>query len=190
MKYTRGLEGVFNADFNYNKLQFYYYQPFLLKSFGRLILNVEAGKNFNTVPLALQNVIPGNQSYSLIPNTFALLNYYEFVTDEYLSFQAEHHFNGKLLSYIPLIKKLKLREVAFYRTAIGSLSDASKNINSTNILLSAPHHKPYYEYGFGIENIGFGNIRMLRIDFNWRGNYLENPGAQKFGIKFGLQYNY
>ena len=190
LKYTRGLEGVFNADFNYNKLQFYYYQPFLLKSFGRLILNVEAGKNFNTVPLALQNVIPGNQSYGLTPNTFSLLNYYEFVTDEYLSFQAEHHFNGKLLSYIPLIKKLKLREVAFYRTAIGSLSDASKNINSTNILLSAPHQKPYYEYGFGIENIGFGNIRMLRIDFNWRGNYLENPGAQKFGIKFGLQYNY
>ena len=190
LKYTRGLEGVFNADFNYNKLQFYYYQPFLLKSFGRLILNVEAGKNFNTVPLALQNVIPGNQSYSLIPNTFALLNYYEFVTDEYLSFQAEHHFNGKLLSYIPLIKKLKLREVAFYRTAIGSLSDASKNINSTNILLSAPHQKPYYEYGFGIENIGFGNIRMLRIDFNWRGNYLDNPDAHKFGIKFGLQYNY
>ena len=28
LKYTRGLEGVFNADFNYNKLQFYYYQPF------------------------------------------------------------------------------------------------------------------------------------------------------------------
>lgn len=190
LKYTKGFEGVFNSDFNYNKLQFYYFQPFLLKSFGRLIVNVEAGKNFNTVPLALQNVIPGNQSYGLIPNTFSLLNYYEFVTDEYVTFHAEHHFNGKLLSYIPLVKKLKLREVAFYRTAIGSLSDASKNINSTNIMLSAPSQKPYYEYGFGIENIGFGNIRMLRIDFNWRGNYLENSGAQKFGIKFGLQYNY
>ncbi len=190
LKYTRGFEGVFNSDFNYNKLQFYYFQPFLLKSFGRLIVNVEAGKNFNTVPLALQNVIPGNQSYGLIPNTFSLLNYYEFVTDEYVTFHAEHHFNGKLLSYIPLVKKLKLREVAFYRTAIGNLSDASKNINSTNIMLSAPSQKPYYEYGFGIENIGFGNIRMLRLDFTWRGNYLENPGAQKFGIKFGLQYNY
>jgi len=190
LKYTRGFEGVFNSDFNYNKLQFYYFQPFLLKSFGRLIVNVEAGKNFNTVPLALQNVIPGNQSYGLIPNTFSLLNYYEFVTDEYVTFHAEHHFNGKLLSYIPLVKKLKLREVAFYRTAIGSLSDASKNINSTNIMLSAPSQKPYYEYGFGIENIGFGNIRMLRLDFTWRGNYLENTGAQKFGIKFGLQYNY
>lgn len=190
LKYTRGFEGVFNSDFNYNKLQFYYFQPFLLKSFGRLIVNVEAGKNFNTVPLALQNVIPGNQSYGLIPNTFSLLNYYEFVTDEYVTFHAEHHFNGKLLSYIPLVKRLKLREVAFYRTAIGNLSDASKNINSTNIMLSAPSQKPYYEYGFGIENIGFGNIRMLRLDFTWRGNYLENPGAQKFGIKFGLQYNY
>ena len=189
LKYTRGLEGVFNADFNYNKLQFYYYQPFLLKSFGRLILNVEAGKNFNTVPLALQNVIPGNQSYSLIPNTFALLNYYEFVADEYATFHAEHHLNGKILSYIPLIKKLKLREVAFFRTAVGSLGDVSKSINATNISLNAPN-RPYYEYGFGIENIGFGNIRILRIDFNWRGNYLENQDARKFGIKFGFQYNF
>lgn len=189
LKYTQGLKGVFGSDFNYSKLQFYYYQPILLKNFGRLILNVEAGKNFSTVPLALQNIIPGNQSYSLIPNTFALLNYYEFVADQYATFHAEHHFNGKILSYIPLIKKLKLREVAFYRTAIGSLSDYSKNINATNILLSAPT-KPYYEYGFGIENIGFGNIRILRIDFNWRGNYLENLNARKFGIKFGFQYNF
>ena len=189
LKYTQGLKGVFNSDFNYSKLQFYYFQPILLKSFGRLLLNVEAGKNFSTVPLALQNVLPGNQSYSLIPNTFALLNYYEFVADEYATFHAEHHFNGKLLSYIPLIKKLKLRELVFYRTAVGSLSDASKNINATNLTLSAPN-KPYYEYGFGIENIGFGNLRLLRIDFNWRGNYLENTDARKFGVKVGFQYNF
>ena len=189
LKYTQGLKGVFGSDFNYSKLQFYYFQPILLKSFGRLLLNVEAGKNFSAVPLALQNVIPGNQSYSLIPNTFALLNYYEFVADEYATFHAEHHFNGKILSYIPLIKKLKLREVAFFRTAVGSLGDVSKSINATNISLNAPN-RPYYEYGFGIENIGFGNVRILRIDFNWRGNYLENQDARKFGIKFGFQYNF
>ena len=186
LKYTQGLEGVFGSDFKYSKLQFYYYQPILLSSFGRLVLNVEAGKNFNAVPLALQNIIPGNQAYNLMPNTFALLNYYEFVADQYFTFQAEHHFNGKILSYIPLIKKLKLREVAFYRTAVGTLNQSSVLINSSNLILKAPN-KPYYEYGFGIENIGFGNVRILRIDFNWRGNYLENPEARKFGIKFGLQ---
>ncbi len=187
LKYTQGLEGVFGSDFNYSKLQFYYFQPILLKSFGRLLLNMEVGKNFNTVPLALQNIIPGNQSFNLMPNTFALLNYYEFVADQYATFQVEHHFNGKILSYIPLIKKLKLREVAFYRTAVGSLNASSIAINASNLILKAPK-KPYYEYGFGIENIGFGNVRILRVDFNWRGNYLHNPETKKFGIKFGLQY--
>ena len=187
LKYTQGLEGVFGSDFNYSKLQFYYFQPILLKSFGRLLLNMEVGKNFNTVPLALQNIIPGNQSFNLMPNTFALLNYYEFVADQYATFQVEHHFNGKILSYIPLIKKLKLREVAFYRTAVGSLNASSIAINASNLILKAPK-KPYYEYGFGIENIGFGNVRILRVDFNWRGNYLQNPETKKFGIKFGLQY--
>lgn len=188
LKYTQGLEGVLKSDFKYSKLQLYYFQPILLKSFGRLMLNVEAGKNFNKLPLALQNIIPGNQSYNLMPNTFALLNYYEFVADQYVTFQAEHHFNGKILSYIPLIKKLKLREVAFYRTAMGSLMERSVAMNVGNQNLSAPEKKPYYEYGFGIENIGFGNVRILRVDFNWRGNYLENPETKKFGIKFGFQY--
>ena len=122
-----------------------------------------------------------------MPNAFALLNYYEFVADQYATFQVEHHFNGKILSYIPLIKKLKLREVAFYRTAVGSLNASSIAINASNLILKAPK-KPYYEYGFGIENIGFGNVRILRVDFNWRGNYLQNPETKKFGIKFGLQY--
>jgi len=112
LKYTRGVEGLFNADFNYNKLQFMLYKPILIGSWGKTLLNFEAGKNFDTVPLALQNVIPGNQSYGLVPNTFSQLNYYEFVADTYSTLHIEHHFNGKILSFIPLIKKLKLREVA------------------------------------------------------------------------------
>lgn len=188
LKYTRGIEGLFNADFNYNKLQFMFYKPTLIGSWGKLFVNFEAGKNFNTVPLALQNVIPGNQSYSLAPNTFAQLNYYEFVADAYSTLHLEHHFNGKILSFIPLIKKLKLREVAFFRSAYGTLSDASKAINLDGWRYTAPSKQPYYEYGVGIENIGFGNLRLLRIDFNWRGNYLDNPGAKRFGIKAGLQF--
>lgn len=190
LKYTRGIEGLFNADFNYNKLQFMFYKPILLGSWGKTFLNLEAGKNFDTVPLALQDIIPGNQSYGIVANTFAQLNYYEFVADTYSTLHVEHHFNGKILSFIPLIKKLKLREVAFIRGAYGSLSDASKNINVENLKYSAPNEQIYYEYGFGIENIGFGNIRILRVDFNWRGNYLDRPDASKFGIKAGFQFNF
>ncbi len=190
LKYTRGIEGLFNADFNYNKLQFMFYKPIILGNLGKTFLNFEAGKTFDTVPLALQNVIPGNQSYGIVPNTFAQLNYYEFVADTYTTLHVEHHFNGKILSYLPLIKKLKLREVAFIRAAYGSLSDASKNINVEGFRYSAPDQQIYYEYGFGIENIGFGNIRILRVDFNWRGNYLNRPDVSKFGIKAGFQFNF
>lgn len=190
LKFTHGFENVFQGDFDYNKLQFLYSQPFILGNLGRTVLNVEAGKNFDTVPLALQNIIPGNQSYSLVPNTFALLKYYEFVADTYTTMNIEHHFQGKLLTYIPLIKKLKLREVIFWRGAYGTLSEASKNINFENRLYSAPDQQIYYEYGFGLENIGFGNLKILRVDFNWRGNYLDRPDVSKFGVKFGLQMNF
>lgn len=190
LKYTRGIEGLFNADFNYNKLQFMFYKPVLIGSWGKTLINFEAGKNFDTVPLALQNVIPGNQSYSLVGNTFAQLNYYEFVADTYTTLHLEHHFNGKILSYIPLIKKLKLREVAFIRGAYGTLSDASKSINVEGFKYSAPSEQIYYEYGVGLENIGFGNLRIFRVDFNWRGNYLDRPDISKFGIKAGFQVGF
>jgi len=192
LKYTKGVGGVFNSDFNYNKLQFYYSQPVLLGNWGRLFANVEAGKNFDALPLALQNVLPANQSYGLVRGVFSLMNYYEFVADSYAVLFLEHHFNGKILSQIPLIKKLKLREVAFFRSGVGSLTQESINMNAGNIKLTSPN-KPYYEYGFGIENIGWGNFRLLRLDFNWRGNYLNNPSVsevRKFGVQFGFQANF
>jgi len=190
LKYTKGVEGLFGSDFSYNKLQFMFYKPMLIGSWGKTLVSFEAGKNFDTVPLALQNVIPGNQSYSLAQNTFAQLNYYEFVADTYTTLHLEHHFNGKILSYIPLIKKLKLREIAFIRGAYGTLSDASKAINVEGIKYSAPSEHIYYEYGVGIENIGFGNLRIFRVDFNWRGNYLDRPDISTFGIKAGFQVGF
>ena len=190
LKFTHGFENVLDGDFDYNKLQFLYSQPIILGNLGRTNVNLEAGKNFDTVPLALQNIIPGNQSYSLVSNTFALLKYYEFVADAYTTLDVEHHFQGKILAFIPLIKKLKFREVVFWRGAYGTLSDASKNINFENRLYSAPDQQIYYEYGFGLENIGFGNLKILRVDFNWRGNYLDRPEVSKFGVKFGLQMNF
>ena len=66
----------------------------------------------------------------------------------------------------------------------------SINSNFENLKYSAPDQQIYYEYGFGLENIGFGNLRILRVDFNWRGNYLDRPDVSKFGVKFGLQMNF
>ena len=170
LNFRKGYKGFFNGSHTYEKLQLKYNQPILLSKFGIFDATLEAGKTFGTVPLTFLNVVPANQSFALVKNTFALLNYYDFVTDADLAGHFEHHFNGFILNRIPLLKKLKLRSLITFRATYGTISDKNIAINRSNINYNAPN-KVYYEYGFGVKNIGYGNLRFLRIDAIWRSNY-------------------
>jgi len=178
VNFSQGLKGVFDSDFKYEKLQLYYKQPIVIGLLGRLFVTTEIGKTFGEVPLSLLSVLPGNQSYFMIPSNFNLLNYYEFATDQYATLQLEHHFNGKLFSRIPYFRDLNLREIVGVKAGIGDVSDKNKAINASGMTYIAPTD-PYWEY-----NVGVGNIfKVLRIDFAWRGSYLNNPDADKWSIK-------
>ncbi|MBU2950777.1 DUF5686 and carboxypeptidase regulatory-like domain-containing protein [Tamlana agarivorans] len=186
---SKGLKGRFNDNFDYTKLQFRYVQPWQVGGFGRLFTTIEAGKTFGKVPLGLLSVIPGNQSYFSIYNTFSQIDFYEFVTDTYASVHVEHNFNGRLFSRIPVIKKFNLRAIAGFRTVMGSISQENIDLNASGLTYVAPSQDPYYEYSFGIGNI----FKVFRIDFNFRGNYLDevkNPNARPFGITgaFGFSF--
>ena len=185
LNYSQGIKGIFKSDFDYHKLQFYYRQPILIGGFGRMFTTFEVGKTYGEVPLGLLNVVPGNQSYFTIENTYALLDYYEFVTDTYASLHIEHNFNGRFLSRIPLLRKLNLREIVGVKGVWGEISDKNMALNASNINYVAPT-KGYYEYSVGIGNI----FKVFRIDFSWRGNYLDIPDANKFAIKgaFGFYF--
>jgi hypothetical protein len=187
LNYTLGLQGFLESDFDYRKLQFSYTQPWQLGGFGRLTTSLEAGKTFGTVPLALLNVVPGNQTFFTIFNTFPNLDFYEFVTDTYTSLHLEHNFNGRLFSRIPVLRDLNLREIVGIRGVWGELSDANRLLSSpTNIPLLAPTDQVYWEYSFGVGNI----FKIFRVDFNFRGNYLDNPDARAFSITgaFGIHF--
>ncbi|UOY07656.1 DUF5686 and carboxypeptidase regulatory-like domain-containing protein [Muricauda sp. SCSIO 64092] len=187
LNYTKGSEGFLESDFNYQRLQFSYIQPWQLGGFGRLRSTVELGKTFGEVPLGLLSVIPGNQTLFSLYNTFPNLDFYEFVTDTYATVHLEHNFNGRLFSRIPLLRKLNLREIVGVRGAWGSISDANIALSSpSNIPLQAPDKEPYWEYSFGVGNI----FKIFRIDFNFRGNYLDAPNARPFGVTgtFGFSF--
>ncbi len=187
VNYTKGIDGFLESDFNYQKLQFSYSQPWQIGGFGRLFSTVEVGKTFGEVPLSLLNVIPGNQTLFSIYNTFPNLDFYEFVTDTYASVHFEHNFNGRLFSRIPLIRKWNLREIVGLRGVWGDISDANIALSApTNIPLLAPTDQIYWEYSFGVGNI----FKILRIDFNFRGNYLDNPNARPFSVtgSFGFSF--
>ncbi|RZV68543.1 MAG: carboxypeptidase-like regulatory domain-containing protein [Flavobacteriaceae bacterium] len=186
-KISIGDKSLFNSDFDYTKVQASYTQPWQLGGFGRLWSTVEVGKTFGEVPLGLLSVVPGNQSFFSIYNTFSQLDFYEFVTDTYTSVNLQHNFNGRLFSRIPFLRKFNLREIVHLRGVWGDLSDANKELSApTNTPLIAPSDKIYYEYGFGVGNI----FKILRIDFNFRGNYLDNPDARKFGVTGTFGFNF
>ena len=187
LNYTVGLDNFLNSDFDYQKLQLSYTQPWQIGGFGRLWTTIEAGKIFGEVPLGLLNVIPGNQTLFTMYTTFPNLNFYEFVTDEYLALHMEHHFNGRLFSRIPVLRELNLREIVGLRGAWGRLSQENIALSApANIPLIAPTDEIYWEYSLGVGNI----FKIFRLDFNWRGNYLDNPDARKFRITgtFGFHF--
>lgn len=183
---TRGDRSILNSDFDYTKLQFSYIQPWLLGGYGRLTTTLEAGKTFGEVPLGLLNVVPGNQSYFSIYNTFSQLDYYEFVTDTYTSLHLEHNFNGRFFSRIPFLRKYNLREIVGVRGIWGDISQANRDLNASGLTYLAPSDKIYYEYSVGVGNI----FKVFRIDFNFRGNYLDVPKARNFGVtgSFGFSF--
>ena len=185
LSYSQGFKGVIDSDFDYTKLQLYLRQPILVGGFGMLTSTFEAGKTFGEIPLGLMSVIPGNQSYFSIENTFNMLNYYEFITDEYTSLHLEHNFNGRLLSRIPFLRDLNLREIIGIKGVYGTISNENRALNASNIPYLAPEDI-YWEYHAGIANI----FKVVRIDFSWRGNYLHLPEAKRFGVKasFTLEF--
>ncbi|MCW1148122.1 DUF5686 and carboxypeptidase-like regulatory domain-containing protein [Flavobacterium lacisediminis] len=185
LSYSNGLKGVLNSDFNYQKLQLYYRQPALIGGFGRLFTTFETGKIFGEVPLGLMGVIPGNQSWFVIENTYNLLDYYDFVADEYASLHFEHHFNGRLFSRVPLLRKLNLREIIGIKGVYGRVSNENVMLNASGLTYIAPEDV-YWEYHAGVGNI----FKVLRVDFAWRGSYLEMPDARKFAIRasFGFYF--
>lgn len=189
LSYTKGVKGFLDSDFDYDKLQLYYNHRVLMGGFGKLKYFLEVGKTYGDVPLTMLDVVPGNQAIFTVPRTFDLLNYYDFVTDEYAAIHIEHNFNGRILSRIPLLRKLKWREIVGARAVVGNLSQ--QNINKSVFLsernvagnLYIPT-KPYYEYFVGIDNI----FKFIRIDFVFRGNYMNMPDVTKFAIKGGFGF--
>ena len=181
--YSRGYKGFMNGDFSYNKFQIYYNQPIVIGAIGRTNLIAEVGKTYGKVPLGLLSVVPGNQTYFTIENTFNNLDFYEFVTDEYATFQWIHNFQGKIFARVPFLRKLNWREIVGFRGVYGTVSDENIALNASDLIYSAPE-KFYWEYSAGVGNI----FKVLRIDFSWRGNYLEMPGANRFTVKAAIGF--
>jgi hypothetical protein len=174
----------FGSQFDFQKIKVSFKQQVRLQKAGYLKYYIEAGKTFNTVPYPYLDLPFSNQLVVLDEYAFNLMNFLEYASDEYISAHLEHHIEGLILDRIPLINKLKWRNFIFAKGYFGNLSQKNqqeiylfpKNLNKLK--------DPYYEVGFGIENI----FKIARVDFIWRLTDINKPGVYYFIIKPSFKF--
>jgi hypothetical protein len=181
---------VINNDFDYLRLQASISKRFYVSVMGYTDITVEAGKIFGKVSYPLLFIHRANQTYSYQKDSYNLMNFLEFVSDRYIAVNADHCFNGIILNKIPLINKLKLREIVAFKAVFGRLSDTSNpdyqddlfkfptDINGVPLTYSL-ENQAYIEAGIGLSNI----FRVLRVDFIRRFSYLSNPNISETGFR-------
>ena len=180
---TYGIPNLFDSNQEYFRIISQIRQRFNVGGIGWSKYVIEAGKLWGTVPYPLLEIAPGNQTLIGEQYAYNLMNYYEFINDEYVSIFYTHHFDGLLFNHIPLLRKLNLREVVHAKGIIGEINDKNA-LFSIFPSYSYSLTKPYYEVGAGIENI----LKIARIDFIWRLNHHDHPNTQRFGVFISLQF--
>ncbi len=185
VRYGLGIKGVFGGQYDYSKLALSVSDNIRLGTFGRTEINVQGGKYWGTLPFPLLEIHNGNESYFYDQAAFNLMNFFEFISDQYASVMWTHHFDGFFLNKIPLMRRLKWREVFTTRSVVGSLQDKNKKelILPNNMYELT---KPYAEVAVGIENI----FKVIRVDALWRLTYLDHPNIAKFGIRGTFEINF
>ena len=186
VNYTQGIKGLENGFFNYQKINAKVDDLLRLAPFGYAYWAISGGRVWGKVPYPLLEMHPGNETYFYDYAAFNLMNYFEFVSDYYLTGTAVQHFDGFFFNKIPLMRKLQWREIAQVKAVWGGINKRNLDILENKNSFTTLRSKPYVEVGAGVENI----FKILRVDFLWRLAYLENQNISKYGIRASLQLTF
>ncbi|HEY9341272.1 MAG TPA: DUF5686 family protein [Hanamia sp.] len=197
LRFTQGIKGLLNGEYNYQDFYLRSDKRFYLSQLGYVDATLEGGYIFGKLPFPLLTLHRANQTYGFQDNSYNMMNFLEFVSDRFAASNLDFYFNGFFLNKIPLIKKLKLREVATFKILYGGIRDENNpNINSE--LLKFPTDSmgqpttfalgktPYIEVSVGLANI----FKLVRVDLVKRMTYLDNPGVVKLGVRTRIRFDF
>jgi len=198
LRFIAGIKGLMNGKYNYQSISLNTEKRFYLSQLGYVDLTLEGGYIFGKVPFPLLTIHRANQTYAYQLYSYNLMNFMEFVSDKYAAANFDFYFNGFFLNKVPLLKKLKLREVASFKMLYGGVRDEN-DPDKTRDLFKFPtdngigqqttfalNRKPYLEMSVGIANI----FRLIRVDMVKRLSYLDNPGISTWGIRTKIRFDF
>jgi hypothetical protein len=198
LRYITGIKGLMNGEYNYQNLNLNVYKRFYLSQLGYTDISVEGGNIFGKVPFPLLTIHRANQTYAYMQNSYNMMNFMEFVSDHYAAVNVDHYFNGFFFNKVPLLKKLKLREVVTGKLLYGGLRDEN-NPDKTDNTFRFPidnatglpttyslNSQPYAEVSVGLANI----FKLLRVDLVKRLTYLDHPNTTQWGIRTLVKFDF
>ena len=164
--------GASSSEFNSDLFTANVRQFVSLGNFGNFRYNVRSGIFLQQKDIPFMDYLHANgNQVKLAPSnkmtSFGLLDYYQFSTNgKYAEAHLEQNFKGFLLGKIPLINKLNFHLVT-----------GAKG-------LFTGERKPYAEYSIGLDNIGVGKWRFLRVDYV-KSNF---NGTKGDGLLLGITF--
>ena len=186
LQWVQGMKGTLGSDYQYSRPGVRVRQRVALGFLGHFNYIVTANKTYGTLPYPLLIIHSGNETFYSDEMAFNTMNFFEFISDRSASFFAEQHFEGLFFNRIPLLRRLKWREVAAGKIAFGSLDDRHRAEMDLLPYMFDLNSGPYAEASIGVENI----LRVLRVDFVRRLTYLQNPNVSDWALRLKLNITF
>ncbi|NOT92728.1 DUF5686 and carboxypeptidase-like regulatory domain-containing protein [Ferruginibacter sp.] len=184
----KGVSGVLNSAYSYTKIGASVKDYMKISPYGSFSYKVYAGKINGTLPFTFLENHPGNDIYYYNSGSFNLMNRFEYLSDKYAGVNVEHNIGSGLFRFIPLTRKLKLRQFWNAKAVWGSLNAENTALNNSAGAFKTLNNDTYLEVGTGIDNI----LKVLRLDFVWR--VLPRPlpanKTSRFGIFGSFQFQF
>jgi len=197
LRYDQGFDGVLGGEYHYSNITADISKRFYLSQLGYTDVNVEGSNIFGQAPFPLLDIARANQTYAFQFQSYNLMNFLEFVSDHYAAINIDHNFNGFFFNKIPLLEKLKWREVVNFKGLWGGLRDENNPSIHPDLLrfpvdgagtpiTNALGSTPYVEGSVGIANI----FKLLRVDYVRRFTYLDHPDVARSGVRFFMKFDF
>jgi hypothetical protein len=167
--YRRGLQGLLNSDFLYNKIQISFSQTFYTTSVGTTSYKFEGGIVDKPLPAGLLFTGFGSKAKNypvFITGFFQTMNPNDFFSDRYANVFLSHNFHNKILR----IKRFAPDMSIHHNMGIGGFKHKATH-EGLSVLSNS---KPYFESGVVLN-------RVLKID------YLN---TMYLGLGVGVFYKY
>ena len=188
-----GPKGVLGAAFTLNRTELSVQKRIWLSAFGYFDAIAKAGIIWSQVQFPALLWPNANLSYTIQPESYALMDAMEFANDRYASLDLTYFSQGLLFNHIPGLSKLRLREVVGFKALFGGLSKKNNpqyNENLFRFPSDAPARvmssRPYMEISAGLDNI----FTILRVEYVWRLSYRDTPGCDKSGLRVALHFSF